>query len=102
MLFALTVVTAGAAWLVGFALYHWLHDPPLGPSWWVDLVEETHQPGLEIGALAGENRAGLNTRAVVEHHRIDILDRRRLEKRACSCYRTIRNAYSQLLPMTYR
>jgi putative hydroxymethylpyrimidine transporter CytX len=38
------------AWLVGFALYHWLHDPPLGPSWWVDIVEETHQPGLELGA----------------------------------------------------
>jgi putative hydroxymethylpyrimidine transporter CytX len=38
------------AWLVGFALYHWLHEPPLGPSWWVDIVEETHQPGLEIGA----------------------------------------------------
>jgi purine-cytosine permease-like protein len=38
------------AWLAGFALYHWLHDPPLGPSWWVDFVEETHQPGLEIGA----------------------------------------------------
>ena len=38
------------AWLAGFALYHWLHDPPLGPSWWVDIVEETHQPGLEIGA----------------------------------------------------
>jgi putative hydroxymethylpyrimidine transporter CytX len=39
-----------AAWLVGFALYHWLHEPPLGPSWWVDIVDETHQPGLEIGA----------------------------------------------------
>jgi putative hydroxymethylpyrimidine transporter CytX len=38
------------AWAVGFALYHWLHDPPLGPSWWVDIVEQTHQPGLEIGA----------------------------------------------------
>ena len=39
-----------AAWLVGFALYHWLHEPPLGPSWWVDIVDETHQPGLEVGA----------------------------------------------------
>jgi len=38
------------AWLVGFALYHWLHEPPLGPSWWVDLVEETRQQSLGIGA----------------------------------------------------
>ena len=39
-----------ASWLLGFALYHWLHEPPLGPSWWVDIVEETHQPGVGIGA----------------------------------------------------
>jgi NCS1 family nucleobase:cation symporter-1 len=39
-----------ASWLVGFALYHWLHEPPLGPSWWVDIVEETKQPGVGIGA----------------------------------------------------
>ena len=39
-----------AAWLAGFALYHWLHEPPLGPSWWVDIVEETRQPGVGIGA----------------------------------------------------
>jgi NCS1 family nucleobase:cation symporter-1 len=39
-----------AAWLVGFALYHWLHEPPLGPSWWTDIVEETRQPGVGIGA----------------------------------------------------
>jgi nucleobase:cation symporter-1, NCS1 family len=39
-----------AAWLVGFALYHWLHEPPLGPSWWVDIVEETRQPDVGIGA----------------------------------------------------
>jgi NCS1 family nucleobase:cation symporter-1 len=39
-----------AAWLLGFALYHWLHEPPLGPSWWVDIVEETGQPNLGIGA----------------------------------------------------
>jgi nucleobase:cation symporter-1, NCS1 family len=38
------------AWLAGFALYHWLHEPPLGPSWWVDIVEQTGQPGLGIGA----------------------------------------------------
>ncbi|HEX2293030.1 MAG TPA: cytosine permease, partial [Gaiellaceae bacterium] len=39
-----------AAWILGFALYHWLHEPPLGPSWWVDIVEETGQPNLGIGA----------------------------------------------------
>lgn len=38
------------AWLAGFALYHWLHEPPLGPSWWVDIVEETGQQNLGIGA----------------------------------------------------
>ena len=38
------------AWLLGFALYHWLHEPPLGPSWWVDIVEETRQPRVGIGA----------------------------------------------------
>ncbi|HET7857418.1 MAG TPA: cytosine permease [Gaiellaceae bacterium] len=38
------------AWLVGFALYHWLHEPPLGPSWWANVVEETRQPGVGIGA----------------------------------------------------
>jgi putative hydroxymethylpyrimidine transporter CytX len=38
------------AWLLGFLLYHWLHEPPLGPSWWVDLVEKTSQPNLGIGA----------------------------------------------------
>jgi NCS1 family nucleobase:cation symporter-1 len=39
-----------AAWVIGFLLYHWLHEPPLGPSWWVDVVEETGQPNLGIGA----------------------------------------------------
>jgi NCS1 family nucleobase:cation symporter-1 len=39
-----------AAWLLGFLLYHWLHEPPLGPSWWVDIVEETGQQNLGIGA----------------------------------------------------
>jgi nucleobase:cation symporter-1, NCS1 family len=38
------------AWVLGFLLYHWLHEPPLGPSWWVDIVEETAQPNLGIGA----------------------------------------------------
>jgi nucleobase:cation symporter-1, NCS1 family len=39
-----------AAWLLGFLLYHWLHEPPLGPSWWVDIVEQTGQPNVGIGA----------------------------------------------------
>jgi nucleobase:cation symporter-1, NCS1 family len=39
-----------AAWLLGFLLYHWLHEPPLGPSWWVDIVEKTGQPNIGIGA----------------------------------------------------
>ena len=38
------------AWILGFVVYHWLHEPPLGPSWWVDIVKETGQPNLGIGA----------------------------------------------------
>ena len=37
-----------AAWLVGFAVYQWLH--PTGPTWWLDLVEPTGAGELEIGA----------------------------------------------------
>jgi len=37
-----------AAWLVGFAVYQWLH--PTGPAWWIDLVETTGAGELEIGA----------------------------------------------------
>jgi NCS1 family nucleobase:cation symporter-1 len=36
------------AWLAGFAAYQWLH--PLGPQWWVDLVERTNPPGWDIGS----------------------------------------------------
>jgi len=36
------------AWLAGFAAYQWLH--PLGPGWWVDLVEGTSPPAWEIGS----------------------------------------------------
>ena len=45
-------ISAGpvAAWIVGFAVYHWLHNPPLSPSWWVALVERTDPPALGIGA----------------------------------------------------
>jgi NCS1 family nucleobase:cation symporter-1 len=38
------------AWLVGFFVYHWLHEPPLGPSWWVDLVERSNPQNLGLGA----------------------------------------------------
>jgi nucleobase:cation symporter-1, NCS1 family len=37
-----------AAWLVGFALYQWLH--PTGPTWWIELVERTNAGAVEIGA----------------------------------------------------
>ena len=36
------------AWLAGFAFYQWLY--PIGPSWWVQLMDNTHPPGLGIGA----------------------------------------------------
>jgi nucleobase:cation symporter-1, NCS1 family len=39
-----------AAWVLGFLLYHWLHVPPLGPSWWVDVVERVGQPDWDYGA----------------------------------------------------
>ncbi len=37
-----------ASWVAGFALYQWLH--PVGPSWWVDLVEHLDPPDAGIGA----------------------------------------------------
>ena len=37
-----------ASWVAGFALYQWLH--PVGPSWWVDLVEQLDPPDAGIGA----------------------------------------------------
>ena len=36
------------SWFAGFALYQWLH--PVGPSWWVDLVERLDPPDAGIGA----------------------------------------------------
>ncbi|MFN2471221.1 MAG: cytosine permease [Gaiellaceae bacterium] len=39
-----------AAWLAGFALYHWLHVPPLGPPWWVERVDAIGQPSWAYGA----------------------------------------------------
>ena len=37
-----------AAWLVGFALYQWLH--PVGPEWWTDLVGRLEPAELSTGA----------------------------------------------------
>ncbi|MGH3104514.1 MAG: hypothetical protein ACRDN6_10525, partial [Gaiellaceae bacterium] len=37
-----------AAWIAGFAVYQWLH--PLGPGWWVDLLERTNPPSWAIGS----------------------------------------------------
>ena len=39
-----------AAWLVGFVAYHVLQDPPLGPCWWVDLVERLDPVTFSYGA----------------------------------------------------
>ena len=38
-----------AAWLVGFAVYQWLH--PTGPGWWVDGVESVRPPTGELDAI---------------------------------------------------
>ena len=37
-----------ASWLIGFALYQWLH--PTGPNWWIELVDRANAGELEIGA----------------------------------------------------
>ena len=39
-----------AGWLVGFAVYHALHDPPLGPSWWTEFIERVDPLTFEYGA----------------------------------------------------
>jgi NCS1 family nucleobase:cation symporter-1 len=39
-----------AAWATGFLVYHALHDPPLGPSWWVNAVERVDPVEFEYGA----------------------------------------------------
>ena len=38
------------AWLLGFATYHALHDPPLGPARWVDFVERIDPVTFGYGA----------------------------------------------------
>jgi Mn-dependent DtxR family transcriptional regulator len=45
----------------------------------------------------------LQTAGLIDYRRglITIVDRAGLEEVACSCYRTIRRAYEELLPMTY-
>ena len=37
-----------AAWVAGLVAYQWLH--PLGPAWWVDLLERTNPPEWSIGS----------------------------------------------------
>jgi putative hydroxymethylpyrimidine transporter CytX len=39
-----------AAWGAGFLVYHALHDPPLGPSWWVDAVDRVDPVEFGYGA----------------------------------------------------
>jgi nucleobase:cation symporter-1, NCS1 family len=53
-----------AAWILGFLLYHWLHVPPLGPSWWVDLVERVGQPDWNYGASLPSFAAALSLGAL--------------------------------------
>jgi NCS1 family nucleobase:cation symporter-1 len=36
------------AWLCGFGLYQWLQ--PVGPSWWIDLVDHLNPGTVSIGA----------------------------------------------------
>ena len=36
------------AWIAGFVAYQWLS--PLGPEWWVDLVERASPPDWRIGS----------------------------------------------------
>ena len=48
------------AWLAGFAVYQWLY--PLGPWWWVDLVERTDPPELGDRLDAAELPARLRAR----------------------------------------
>ena len=61
-----------AAWLIGFALYHWLHVPPLGPPWWVDRVESVGQPSWDYGATLPSFAAafGLASLAVLVERRL--------------------------------
>jgi nucleobase:cation symporter-1, NCS1 family len=37
------------AWLLGFAVYQWLH--PVGPSWWIDAVEPLRPPTGGLDAI---------------------------------------------------
>ncbi len=39
-----------AAWLAGFCLYQWLY--PQGPSWWTDIVAQTHPHALPWGGAS--------------------------------------------------
>lgn len=58
------------SWLVGFAVYQWLH--PLGPGWWTDLVDRTNPPELGIGSTMPSFALsfGLATLTVLVHRRL--------------------------------
>jgi NCS1 family nucleobase:cation symporter-1 len=38
-----------ASWLLGFAVYQWLH--PVGPSWWIDALEPLRPPTGGLDAI---------------------------------------------------
>ena len=52
------------AWLVGFALYQWLH--PVGPAWWTDLVERTDPAQLSTGATLPSFAAAFGLTALAQ------------------------------------
>jgi NCS1 family nucleobase:cation symporter-1 len=50
--FAAPAVRVGPiiGWIAGFGVYHALHDPPLGPTWWIDLVDRVDPITFDYGA----------------------------------------------------
>jgi nucleobase:cation symporter-1, NCS1 family len=54
-----------ASWIAGFVLYQWLH--PVGPSWWIDLVERLDPPDAGIGATLPSFALSLVVAAGVAH-----------------------------------
>ena len=54
-----------ASWIAGFVLYQWLH--PVGPSWWVDLVERLDPPDAGIGATLPSFALSLVLAGAVAH-----------------------------------
>ena len=54
-----------ASWIAGFVLYQWLH--PVGPSWWVDLVERLDPPDTGLGATLPSFALSLVLAGAVAH-----------------------------------